>query len=137
MDLSKIDLSGFSPKDKKIIKDNQNVDSLHDLRLSGLSEKAIEKIVSQLSTQKEAEATPQKIKVNVGTPEVKKIVVQDKPLVPASTKRISVQQLQPPGKPSKGGRVAVYNKNTGRTQLLSEKAASLLVKPNQDIYSYV
>jgi hypothetical protein len=144
-----IDLTGFAPRDAKLIKDNEGK-SIYDLLQLGLSQKAADRL-GEINYDEKQYVKPVTIEVNENAPIVDKLhsmpyvpQPQESNVVkPSSVKKIEGKtQLTAPKEYARQkvvnltGSVKVHNKRTGKTNTMSASAAKRLTK-SPHLYSIV
>lgn len=145
-----IDLTGFAPRDAKLIKDNEGK-SIYDLLQLGLSQKAADRLGEMNYDEKKYATKAVTIEVNENAPIVDKghsmpyipPVEQSNVVRPSSVKKVEGKtQLTAPKEYARQkvanltGSVKVHNKRTGKTNTMSASAAKRLTK-NPHLYSIV
>jgi hypothetical protein len=145
-----IDLTGFAPRDAKLIKDNEGK-SIYDLLQLGLSPKAGDRLAELNYDESQYSNKPVTIEVNENAPIVDKQhsmpyvppAEQSNIVKPSSVKKVdSKTQLTMPKEYARQkvagltGSVRVHNKRTGKTNTMSASAAKRLMK-NPHLYSIV
>lgn len=131
-----IELSGFAPRDAKIIKENEGK-SVYELLQLGLSAKAGDRLsaMNYDSESKTSDKEPeQKEEPRAKQPEPLVTTVESNVVKPASVKQVSKVQVTSPKEykkqriSSQAGSVLVLNKRTGGKVRMSSNSAQRLLK---------